>query len=319
MITGGDIIDLVDRIDPGTIHVRAPSPLIFLCGGPTDVKNPKPISLREAFTRIYANKDLRSFDTIMPEDFKIFPPHGQYTDILSFETEFAEIVDLVILFSESQGSFTELGAFSMIKEIAERLLVVIDDENYNEDSFIKLGPLLFLQNNIGESSVCVVNRSDLNFQSIKDVTDLNIGMFENRIVAAINARKSEVKKPTTFSPDRHGHIIKLIVGLIQHYGALTKSELEKLLNGFAVELKVGKLANYLLCAINAEWILKDRRGFVEYYCAVPNKGEALVYKLRKERHIEPRERWRAQVSEFWKSHDDARFSVIQSAMQGAFK
>lgn len=319
MITGGDIVDLVDRIDPGTIHVRAPSPLIFLCGGQTDVKNQKPISLREAFTRIYTNKDLSSYYTIMPEDFRVFPPHGQYTDILSFETEFAEIVDLVILFSESQGSFTELGAFSMIKEIADRLLVVIDDENYNADSFIKLGPLLFLQNNVGQSSVCVVNRNELNIRSIKDVTDLNIGVFENRIVAAINARKSEVKEPTTFNPDRPGHIIKLIVGLIQHYGALTVDEIEKLVDGFAVKLKTGKLADYLLCAINAEWIIKDRRGFVDYYCAVPNKGDALVYKLRKEKDIEPRDRWRAQVSEFWKANDDARFSVIQSAMRGALK
>jgi len=319
VITGGEIVDLIDRIDPGTVHVRAPSPLIFLCGGQTDVKNPRPISLREAFTRIYTNKDLRSYYTIMPEDFRIFPPHGQYTDILSFETEFAEIVDLVILFSESQGSFTELGAFSMIKEIADRLLVVIDDENYNADSFIKLGPLLFLQNNVGQSSVCVVNRNDLNIKSIKDVADLDIGVFENRIVAAINARKNEVKEPTTFNPDRPGHIIKLIVGLVQHYGALTTGEVEKLLEGFDVKLKAGKLADYLLCAINAEWILKDRRGFVDYYCAVPNKGDALVYKLRKEKNIEPRERWRAQVSEFWKVHDDARFSVIQSAMQGALK
>lgn len=319
MIAGGDIVDLVDRIDPGTIHVRAPSPLIFLCGGQTDVKNQKPVSLREAFTRIYTNKDLSSYYTIMPEDFRVFPPHGQYTDILSFETEFAEIVDLVILFSESQGSFTELGAFSMIKEIADRLLVVIDDENYNADSFIKLGPLLFLQNNIGQSSVCVVNRNELNIRSIKDVTELNIGVFENRIVAAINARKREVKEPTTFNPDRPGHIIKLIVGLIQHYGALTLNEIENLVGDFAVKMKAGKLADYLLCAINAEWILKDRRGFVDYYCAVPNKGDALVYKLRKERDIEPRDRWRAQVSEFWKANDDARFSVIQSAMRGALK
>lgn len=319
MIAGGDIVDLIDRIDTGTIHVRAPSPLIFLCGGQTDIKNSKPISLREAFTRIYTNPGLRSYHTIMPEDFRIFPPHGQYKDILSFETEFAEIVDLVVLFSESNGSFTELGAFSMIKEIADRLLVVIDDENYNADSFIRLGPLLFLQNSIGQSSVCVVNRNDLNIKSIKDVGDLNIGVFESRIVAAINARRSEVKEPTTFNPERPGHIIKLIVGLIQHYGALTIEEIEALVADFDVKLKHGKLADYLLCAINAEWILKDRRGFVDYYCAIPNKADAIEYKLRKAKEVEPRERWRAQISEFWKANDDARFSVIQAAFKDALK
>jgi hypothetical protein len=251
----------------------------------------------------------------MPEDFRVFPPHGQYTDILSFETEFAEIVDLVVLFSESQGSFTELGAFSMIKEIADRLLVVIDDENYGADSFIKLGPLLFLQNNIGQSSVCVVNRSELEIASIKDVTNLNITVFESRIVEAINARKGEVKEPTTFNPERPGHIIKLIVGIIQHYGALTIDEIDKDLVGFGVKSKTSKLADCLLCAINAEWILKDRRGIKDYYCAVPNKGDALEYRLRKGSGVEPRERWQAQVREFWKANDDTRFSVIQSVMR----
>lgn len=319
MIAGGDIVDLIDRIDAGTIHVRAPSPLIFLCGGQTDVKNPKPISLREAFTRIYTNKALSSYNTIMPEDFRIFPPHGQYKDILSFETEFAEIVDLVILFSESNGSFTELGAFSMIKEIADRLLVVIDDENYQADSFIRLGPLLFLQNNVGQSSVCVVNRSDLNIKNIKDVTDLDIAVFENRIVSAITARSKEVKEPTTFNPGRPGHIIKLIVGIVQHYGALTFDEVAKLIVDFGVILKAGKLDDYLLCGINAEWLLKDRRGFIDYYCARPNKSDAIEYKLRKAREVEPRDRWRAQISEFWKTNDDTRFSVIQSALKSASK
>ncbi|TIQ28391.1 MAG: hypothetical protein E5X48_31460 [Mesorhizobium sp.] len=317
MIAGGNIVDLVDRIDLGTIHVKAPSSLIFLCGGKTDVTQPKPVSLREAFTRIYTAPDLRPYHTIMPEDFRIFPPHGQYKDILSFETEFAEIVDLVILFSESNGSFTELGAFAMIKEIAERLLVVIDDESYNADSFIRLGPVLFLQNNIGQSSICVVNRSDINIRSIRDVSDLNLGVFENRIVTAINTRKSEVKEPSTFDPERPGHVIKLVVGLIQHYSALTFPEIETLVGPFQVNLKPGKLDDYLLCAINAEWIKKDRRGFVDYYCAVPNKGNAIEYKLKKAASVEPRDRWRAQISEYWKAHDDARFSVIQAALKGA--
>lgn len=316
MIAGGDIVDLVDRIDTASVHVRAPSPLFFLCGGKTDVTNPKIISLREAFTRIYDKPALKSFYTIMPEDFRIFPPHGQYKDILSFETEFAEIVDLVVLFSESNGSFTELGAFSMIKEIAERLLVVIDDESYNADSFIKLGPVLFLQNSVGQSSICVVNRNDLNIQSIRDVSDLNLGVFETRIANAIAARQSEFREPTTFSKTKTGHIIKLIVGLIQHYSALTLDEIDKLVGGFGVKPKPGKLTDYLDCAINAGWILKDRRGFIDYYCAKPNKANAIEYKLRKDIPVEPRDRWRAQISEFWKEHDDARFSVIQAALKG---
>ena len=300
-----------------SIHVRAPSPIIFLCGGQTDARNIKPTSLREAFTHIYNVPELRSYNTIMPEDFRIFHPYGQYTDILSFETEFAEIVDLVVLFSESNGSFTELGAFSMMKEIADRLLVVIDDENYAANSFIRLGPILYLQNNIGESSVCVINRSDLNINSVRDVSNLDLSVFQKRIVAAIEARKNQFREPTTLNRSRPGHIIKLIVGIVQHYSALKFDEIELMLAGFDVFPGQIKLADYLLCAINAGWIIKDRRGFTEYYCAIPNKMNAIEYELRKDKHVEPRERWRVQISQFWKENDDARFSVIQSVLKSA--
>lgn len=136
----GDIADLVERIDVSTLRVSAPTPIILLCGGKVDVIAPKPTSLRAAYTQIYGRPALKSYATVTPEDFRIFAPDGPYKDWLTFEREFAQIVDLVVLFSESYGSVAELGAFSVVDEIASRLLVVIDDKNYGESSFIKLGP-----------------------------------------------------------------------------------------------------------------------------------------------------------------------------------
>jgi hypothetical protein len=117
---------LVERIDASTLRVRAPTPIILLCGGRIDIK-PKPASLREAYTQIYGRPGLKSYSTVTPEEFRIFAPDGPYKDWLSFEREFAQIVDLVVLFSESSGSVAELGAFSVVEEIASRLLVVIDE------------------------------------------------------------------------------------------------------------------------------------------------------------------------------------------------
>jgi hypothetical protein len=287
------------------------------CGGPIDVETPKPESLREAFTLVYGRATLKDYATVTPEEFKIFAPDGNYQDWLSFESEFAQIVDLIVLFSESYGSVAELGAFAMVPEIA--LLVVMDDKYYGDPSFIKLGPVRRLEDKYGKSAVCVLNRQDINISDITKVADVNLNSFAATLVAAVTKWKSDYKERTTFIPDRPGHLIKLIVGLIQHYGALTETEIEVLL--YAMELKVEpkKIPDYLLCAVNANWIVRDKRGVEEYYCALPNIAPAVEYKLRKDLPVEEKDkdRWRARVIEHWRTTDPDRFSSIQAALKGA--
>ncbi|NEK16200.1 retron St85 family effector protein [Rhizobium leguminosarum] len=297
--------------------MRAPSPIILLCGGPIDVKTLKPASLREAYTLIYGRPPLKAYTTITPEECKIFSPDGKYQDWLSFESEFAQIVDLIVLFSESYGSVAELGAFAMVEEIALRLLVVMDDKNYGESSFIKLGPVRRLVGQYGNSAVCVLNRQDLNITSIANVADLNLDNFAKILIAAIETRKKDYKERTTFNAERPGHLIKLIVGLIQHYGALTETEIEVLLFAMDLKIKPNKISDYLLCAANASWVIKDKRGVEEYYCAKPNTVPAVEYKLRKDIPFEDKDRWRARVSEYWRNEEPIRFDCIQSALRSA--
>lgn len=319
MIAGADITDLVDRFDAKSLHVRAPSPIILLCGGRIDVTKPKPMSLRQAYTLVYDRDPLKDFTNVTPEDFNIFAPEGKYKDWLSFESEFAQIVDLIVLFSESYGSVAELGAFSMVEEIAIRMLVVMDDKNYADPSFVKLGPVRKLEGKYGKSAVCVLNRHDMNISDITKVADVNLNNFAATLIAAITKRKSDYKERTTFIPDRPGHLIKLIVGLIQHYGALTETEIEVLMYAMNLEEKPEKIQDYLSCAINAKWIVEDKRGIEEYYCALPNIKQAIEYKLLKNLSVEEkdRDRWRARVIEHWKVADPDRFSSIQAALRSA--
>jgi hypothetical protein len=271
--------------------------------------------MREAFTRIYNRPAFATYKIVMPEDFNVFAPNGQYTDILQFESEFAEIVDLVLLFSESYGSASELGAFSMVDEIATRLLVIMDDENYGIDSFIKHGPVRYLENKFGPEAVCVLNRKDININNIRNINGMNIEVFSERLIPAIAARKAQHREHTTFNKKRSGHIIKFIVGLIQHYGALTAIEIEVLLYAAGIEIAPSKIPDFLLCATSAGWVSKDRRGFETYFCAMPNLSEAISYKLRNLTPFVDKDRWRARVSDYWMNEDKARFNCIQDALR----
>jgi hypothetical protein len=320
VLAGGDIPDLLECVDAGSLRVHAPAPLIFLCGGPYDATASTPKSLRDAFMRSAHKKPFDRHFPLLAEDLNAFFPRGQYKDILSFEADLAQISDLIILFSESFGSAAELGAFSMVPEIAPRLLVVIDDHYYGHNSFITLGPIRSLENAYGETSVCVLNRTDINISSIRNIETINISVFSERLGAAFTTRIKTAREHTTFNKERHGHVIKLIVGLIQHYGALTLDEIDLFLDFWSIKLSRDRLSDLLLCAEFANWTLKDKRGLSTYYLTTAT-NEALQYKLRADlpdlARFNPiqlkKERWRADIVEYWRRNEPDRFSSITHA------
>ncbi|MGZ2379040.1 retron St85 family effector protein [Rhizobium brockwellii] len=298
-----------------TVRVHSPSPLLFLCGGPIDTAAPKPPSLREAFTRVLHEKPFKKYTMLLAEQLNAFFPKGNYQDILTFEAHIAQISELIVLFSESFGSAAELGAFSMVPDIAHRLLVVIDDAHYNANSFISLGPIRALENKF-ESSVCVLHRRDIGIQNIRNVEDVKIDVLSAQMQAAIEARELTSKEHTTFDATRPGHVIKFMVGLIQNYGALTIDEIEAHLYSVGLATSVDILKNYLLCAEFANWIMQDKRGIKTYFSALDRK-KALQFESRKDRDKLDKIRWHAAVMEHWKTTDATRFSSIQAAMARA--
>jgi hypothetical protein len=130
--------------------------------------------------------------------------------------------------------------------------------------------------------------------------------------AAVSTRAKADREHTTFDPSRPGHIIKLIVGLVQQYGALTFEEIDFLLYCFNVERVSDRLGDYLLCAEFAEWIIRDKRGLNTYFCALAQK-EAITYKIRADAGVIDKARWQADIADHWKQFDPDRFSSIAAA------
>jgi hypothetical protein len=99
-------------LDADKIHVQAASDVIFLCGGPlSDLSEAVPLSLRDAFLKIIDYPLLRDRVLIQAEDItKDFLFFDYYDNILDFEADLAQIVELILLFCESEGSLAELGA-----------------------------------------------------------------------------------------------------------------------------------------------------------------------------------------------------------------
>jgi hypothetical protein len=64
-----------------------------------------------------------------------------YSDLISFEEDIARIAAVVLVISESAGSLAELGAFCSNAIISPVLRVIISEQNYGQESFIRWGPV----------------------------------------------------------------------------------------------------------------------------------------------------------------------------------
>lgn len=306
------MLPLVEDLDVTTLHVQAPTEIVFVCGGPftpsSEVPDTAPKSMRDAFLRVADHPALGARTIVLAENFtKLAVFSARYKDILEFETDLAQITELIILFCESPGSFAELGSFASIEEIAKRLLVILRDCFVNANSFITLGPVTNLRNN-HQHSVFIVEDDVVGI-----VNDSHAAIDLNALMAAMDQplrlRLEKTKDPTTFDAARAGHIIKLVVGLIQEYGALKAAEIEDVLKRLGVLVSTERLSAFLLCAITVGWVTSEQKGFDEFFVALTG-DDAVNFTLPATAKVKNRQRRRLLIRDHWEKTDPARFRAI---------
>lgn len=320
----GSITNLYEVIDPGAMHVHAPTKVVMLCGGAYDitdhvdgVKRPAS-SFRDAFYRSAAQPPFSKFRIVVPDDIVFGAPTGPYDQLLHFERDLAQLCEVVILFTESPGSFAELGAFSMVSEIAQRLLVFIDSKNYGDRSFIKLGPIVSLQLGQSRHSVFVMPLDELRIRSIQNVSDLDIDTFKAVIESPFLVRVQEVPTPSTFNSSFQGHMAKLVAGLIHHFGALTADEVMEGLAVLGLGRSLIEVRQLLFCLSIVGWVIEDPRGFETYYAASTDNAP-FSFKVRAGSSNPSRKTWRYEIRDYWRQNDPQRFAAIASAASESLK
>lgn len=304
--------------DPNEIHVQAPSEIIFVCGGQlSKITDPTPLSLRDAFLKILDNPVLRKRDLILAEDvtadaIKFF---DKYDNILQFETDFAQIVELIILFCESEGSLAELGAFAMIQEIALRLFIVVREKHWEANSFIKLGPLRHVAKEYGRECIFVIEDGQVGLQG-SSAANVDKNKLNSLLQEPLNVRLQKRREPTTFDQRRSGHVIKLVIGLIQEYGALTLEEIDYLLNLLNVRKTESEIRRYLLCAQVAGWLNEISKGSNDYFVAVASLLDAASLSSKDGAEEKNKSRRRLLIREHWKGKDAQRHASIRQGGSG---
>jgi hypothetical protein len=300
------------------IHVQAPNDVVFLCGGKTSPIDDKvPLSLRDAFLKILINPVLANRELIQAEDITSDADFfSKYNNLLDFETDLAEIVELIVLFCESEGSFAELGSFVMIREIALRLFVVVREKHWYEDSFIRHGPLKYLVKKYGRECIYVINESEVGMNG-EYVGSVKIDVLKTLLSEPLEKRLQKPRVPSTFDENSSGHKIKLVVGLVQEYGALTVEEIFELLQFLKiVSVTEQSLARYILCADAVGWLKLVSKGSGDYIVAVTTKVDAATIYRKQTTTEKNKARRRLIIRDHWKKTDKDRFSAITEVIGG---
>jgi hypothetical protein len=228
---------LCEKIDLAASKLRPYEGFIFLCGGPTDIKSVRPISIRDAIYRELAKDAGVERRIRVAEHYKDWSHESIYRDLVLFERHLAELSSVIVLVLESAGSLAELGLFSVIKEFQSKLLVVIETSHYSSASFIRMGPVDYLEKSHGNQAECHRWLAGADGEMVFDpiaAEDLQPDLAE-----AILKRASKPSPERNFQPGTWLDRALLLCDLLNLCSALTLREIYSLFEGLKCKISEG--------------------------------------------------------------------------------
>jgi len=239
-------------------RVDLSSPIIFLCGGLVNVKEVESTSIRDAFLSYVSAKGCKTADQItLAENFKDWIHDSVYKDLLDFENDIAHISSLIVIILESPGALAELGLFVRNHSLNKKLIIFVNDEHYNADSFISLGPLRYLEA-IEKRNVCAYPW-DLN--NIDESLQESLPEMHDDLLSTMSC----LDNTEVFDIDNEGHISFVLYEFIRLFKALKLSEIESYSKEIGIDLKRDKVRRLLFLLQKFELISVGKRGHDEYY------------------------------------------------------
>lgn len=180
---------------------------IFLCGAETNKRD----SIRDLLN-IEFKKDVK-FNAVYPEHiFASLYGRGGH-NLLELEDELAKYVDIIVLPLEGIGTYCELGAFAVNKNLLPKILIINNSKYKRQKSFINLGP------------VDLVKKKNPN-----NIIYYKEGNEKEIISEVVDKLKSKrLDKEITYDLENLFNLSRYVLYLIAIFQPLGKPQLEKLL------------------------------------------------------------------------------------------
>ena len=271
------IIEIFSSLNIPSFRADFTHPVIFICGGSTDkTLHPPPNTFRFHYMNYCDDHQPEFFPyLILAERFIDYLSGSKYTDLLTFEDEIAQISSLIVIFLESPGSLVELGLFCNAPNINKKLLVVAPFNHVKgNSSFISLGPLTYLKNNMGAGSVLTYK-----FPEELGYDASNLQILHEDIVDRLG---NILDKKEKFKIDNSGHVSFLIHDIIQVTQPVKLHEIIAALNAVGINKEESSIRRYLYL-LECSYLIKTINLYdSDYYYSINNDNK-IVFGLTKEK------------------------------------
>ena len=301
----------IENLNAGSTRVYSPKPYFLVCGGPIgSIIDPKPISLRDAFLRSDFVNAIRQADILQIEEIiEYFEKDSPYSNLVSFERDIAQMSELVILFSEGPGSFTELGTFSAYSEIFEKIIVIIQSKYLTKSSYILKGPITSLRER-NDNSVFSITNGQVGIK-VSDFSSVDPKVLLALLAGPIKQRLVEARSKTTLQPNKFGHKCKLYIGFLREFSVLKDAELKVLFKAFKIAMPTTLLNRIAFCCKCVNWSRTSQAGFDRVHFALEG-NEAAMFDLKGD--LSDKLRRRIELREHWVKIDPARIDARTESM-----
>lgn len=143
---------------PNNARIEQLPPIILVFGGKLGGSNN---SARQMFINwVLAKNSTLNQQVRTPEQFEDWNNFEGYSNLVDFEIDAGHLTKAIVLFSESEGAYAELGSFCTDPVLSERLFVVIARQHYDAPSFIAHGPIKKIETLHRDHSICVLDTLD---------------------------------------------------------------------------------------------------------------------------------------------------------------
>ncbi len=253
------IDSFIATVDPDRATVVSFPEFIAIFGGAISLqkKRKKPKSKRDAFYWwiLEHRKELKEL-LLLPENYNDWSDFAIYSDLLLFEKDLGHLTSAVLVFLESPGSIAELGAFSQIDSLSERLIVVVADEHHPKRSFISLGPIRSItETQKHQNGICVIP----NVKPEQLVEHISV------IVGMLDKKRQRIQGTARFNKKSIQHEILFILDFINLFLVIQIIELQQLASDFGLEINLPRLKQILFLLEKTELITCQHYGDNQYY------------------------------------------------------
>jgi hypothetical protein len=252
---------------------------IFLCGGRLDDLSR---SLRAQFyeLKVKANSSLHDRVLLAESADNWYRSQVEFQDLLELEEHIAGLSGCVLLFVESPGAIAEFGAFSQMKRIQEKLIVVVEDSYYGQQSFIRNG---LIERTMRDRPNTLLNYSWLsapNADGVRIIDNTYVVDTLNEVEQAVRLFLEQRPKTVRFSRDDLGHRLLLIADLIKLSVILIQTEINELMDRLGVVMRPTDLKRYLYLLERLDLVCKKRYGNTDYFVAGSRSNDYIHYAPR---------------------------------------